>query len=148
MHLRTCTQAFGSTRTDAAVLLSKYSSFILIAGAVAFGVFLVWQITNSSLLTRILNRTDDITVTGTNGSSASGEPREFGLVTLLQYDAIRSIEDPIHVQRTRADELYKADELVLGIEIDGDARAYSVPLLSRHEIVNDVVGGQPVAITW
>ena len=31
-------------------------------------------------------------------------------------------------------------ELILGVEIEGDARAYSVPLLSRHEIVNYVVG--------
>ncbi len=34
------------------------------------------------------------------------------------------------------------------MEIDGDARAYSVQLLSRHETVNDVVGGKPVEVTW
>lgn len=40
-------------------------------------------------------------------------------------------------------------ELILGVEIEGDARAYSVPLLSRQEIVNDVVGvGKPIAVTW
>ncbi len=115
---------------------------------VAFGVFLVWQIANSSFLTRILNRTEAITVTGTNGSSTAGTPREFDLVTLLSFDAIRSIEDPIHLERSRADDLYQPGELILGIEINDDARAYSVPLLSRHEIVNDVVGGEPVAITW
>lgn len=87
-------------------------------------------------------------MTGTNGSTNSIEPRELELVTLLPFDAIRSIEDPIHIDRIRADELYKPDELVLGIEIDGDARAYSIPLLSRHEVVNDVVGGKPVAVTW
>lgn len=87
-------------------------------------------------------------MTGTNGSSDTVTPREFGLVTLLPFDAIRSIEDPIHLERSRADELYKPDELVLGVEINGDARAYSVPLLSRHEVVNDVVGGQPIAVTW
>lgn len=87
-------------------------------------------------------------MTGTNGSSNLGPSREFDLVTLLPFDAIRSIEDPIHLERSRADELYKPDELILGIDINGDARAYSVPLLSRHEVVNDVVGGQPVAVTW
>lgn len=87
-------------------------------------------------------------MTGTNGSLNTGESRKFGLVTILPFDAIRSIEDPIHLERGRADDLYDPDELVLGIEINGDARAYSVPLLSRHEVVNDVVGGQPVAITW
>ena len=78
----------------------------------------------------------------------TGLRRELELVTLLPFDAIRSIEDPVFVDRTRADELYSPDELVLGIDIEGDVRAYSVPLLSRHEVVNDVVGGKPVAITW
>jgi hypothetical protein len=40
------------------------------------------------------------------------------------------------------------DEMVIGVEINGDRRAYSVPLLSSHEIVNDVVGGKKVAVTW
>ena len=39
-------------------------------------------------------------------------------------------------------------DLVIGVSINGDHRAYSVPFLSRHEIVNDVVGGKPVAVTW
>ena len=45
-------------------------------------------------------------------------------------------------------EQLKPDELVLGLSINGDTRAYSIPMLSAHEIVNDVVGGVPVAITW
>ncbi len=40
------------------------------------------------------------------------------------------------------------EEPVIGVVINGDARAYPVRILSLHEIVNDVVGGQPVAITW
>ena len=89
-------------------------------------------------------------MTGTNGSSSSsaGNSRELELVTLLGFDAIRSIENPVFLDRADADELYDPGELVLGIEIEGDTRAYSVPLLSRHEVVNDVVGGKPVAITW
>lgn len=82
-------------------------------------------------------------------SSESGElPTELEIVTLLGFDAIPSIEDPRFVDVLHADETYDPDELVLGVEIDGDARAYSVPVLSRHEIVNDVVGGKPIAVTW
>lgn len=40
------------------------------------------------------------------------------------------------------------DELVIGVEFNGDARAYPVRLMSLHEIVNDTVGGRPVAVTW
>ena len=84
-------------------------------------------------------------------SPASAEPTaepQFRIVTLLPPDAIPAISDPSFVSAEEADDQYEHDELVLGVEIDGDARAYSIPLLSRHEIVNDVVGGKPIAVTW
>ena len=84
-------------------------------------------------------------------SPASAEPTaepEYEIVTLLPPDAIPAISDPSFVSAEEADDQYEHDELVLGVEIDGDARAYSIPLLSRHEIVNDVVGGKPIAVTW
>ena len=79
--------------------------------------------------------------------AATGEVR-YEIVDLLPLDAIRSIDTPTFVQGEEADSQYNADELVLGVEIDGDARAYSIPFLSGHEIVNDVVGGEPIAVTW
>ena len=85
---------------------------------------------------------------GSGDARNVSEEKSFDIVTLLGFDAIRSIEDPRFVDIAIADETYDPDELVLGVEIDGDARAYSVPLLSRHEIVNDVVGGKPIAVTW
>ena len=39
-------------------------------------------------------------------------------------------------------------EPVVGLTIDGDARAYPLRILTWHEIVNDVVGGTPVAVTY
>jgi hypothetical protein len=42
----------------------------------------------------------------------------------------------------------QAEDLMIGLAIDGDARAYSVAHLSDYEIVNDVVGGKSVAVTW
>jgi hypothetical protein len=42
------------------------------------------------------------------------------------------------------------DELVLGVEVAGEARAYPINMLSgpSHEILNDILGGQPIAATW
>ena len=75
--------------------------------------------------------------------------RDFDVITLLPPDAIPAINNPgFYDSVADADQSYDDDALVLGIEINGDARAYSVPLLSSHEIVNDVVGGEPVAVTW
>ena len=75
--------------------------------------------------------------------------RDLEIVTLLPFDAIPAIDDPkFFPDLETANMFYTDDEYVLGVEIDGDARAYSVPLLSSHEIVNDVVGGEPIAVTW
>ena len=37
---------------------------------------------------------------------------------------------------------------VIGVSIGGEARAYPTRIMNLHEIVNDRVGGQAVAVTW
>ena len=81
--------------------------------------------------------------------AATAPERDLHIVTLLPFDGIPAIDDPhFFPDIETANKFYNDGELVLGVEIDGDARAYSVPLLSSHEIVNDVVGGKPIAVTW
>ena len=74
--------------------------------------------------------------------------RDLDIVTLLRKDAIPAILEPEFLTVAEADEQMQDDELVIGVSIDGDSRAYSVNMLSRHEIANDVVGGKSVAVTW
>jgi len=62
-------------------------------------------------------------------------------------DCIPSIDRPKFVSAGEAGFLADAD-LVLAIEHGGDARAYPARIMDRHEIVNDVIGGDPIAITW
>jgi hypothetical protein len=66
----------------------------------------------------------------------------------LPRDAIPAIDEPQFLTVAEADAIYDPDELVIGVEFNGEARAYSVPLLSNHEIVNDTVGGVKIAVTW
>jgi hypothetical protein len=42
------------------------------------------------------------------------------------------------------------DELVLGVEVGEEARAYPINMLSgpNREIFNDTLGGRPIAATW
>ncbi len=40
------------------------------------------------------------------------------------------------------------DEAVLALDVDGEHRAYPVAIMTWHEIVNDTVGGVPVAVTY
>jgi len=61
-------------------------------------------------------------------------------------DAIQPIYNP---SLTTPDNInLKPHEMVLAVEINGDSRAYPIEPLVSYEIVNDVVGGVPVAITW
>jgi len=76
------------------------------------------------------------------------EYEDLEIVTLLPRDAIPAIDDPHFLSSKEADDFYDPDELVLGVDFDGEARAYSVPFLSNHEIVNDTVGGVKIAVTW
>ncbi|NOX63921.1 MAG: DUF3179 domain-containing protein [Chloroflexi bacterium] len=92
--------------------------------------------------------TEPSTVSPSTSTPAPTPTPEFTIVPLLPFDAIPSIDDPEFLSPDVADTEYNEEELVLGIEINGDARAYSIPFLSSHEIVNDVVGGKPVAVTW
>jgi len=70
------------------------------------------------------------------------------IVSLLPPDAIPAIDNPQFEEAGAAVEHLKSDERVIGMVINGDARAYPINILSSHEIVNDVVGGEPVAVTW
>ncbi len=78
----------------------------------------------------------------------SGRYAEYELVTLLPRDAIPAIDDPQFLTAVEADEQYNPEELILGVAINDEARAYSLPLLSNREIVNDTVGGVKIAVTW
>ena len=77
--------------------------------------------------------------------SADLRPEE--IVTVLPKDAIPAILSPSFEEGNKASWLGGKD-LVVGVEIGGDSRAYPVPTLSRHEIVNDRIAGMPIAVTW
>jgi hypothetical protein len=61
-------------------------------------------------------------------------------------DGIPSIDAPVFAPVAEAD--LPDQEPVIGLTIGDDARAYPLRILIWHEIVNDVVGGVPVAVTF
>jgi Protein of unknown function (DUF3179) len=63
-------------------------------------------------------------------------------------DGIPSIDNPNFQSVQKADEILEDSELVIGLNMNGDIRAYPLQILVWHEIVNDVVGGKQVAITY
>jgi hypothetical protein len=63
-------------------------------------------------------------------------------------DGIPPIDHPRFISFDEADEWLVGNEPVIAVEIDGDARAYPLQILTWHEIVNDEVGGRAVAVTF
>ncbi len=62
-------------------------------------------------------------------------------------DGIPSIDEPKFVTVDAVDYL-KADDRILGLVINNQARAYPILILNWHEIVNDEFSGQAVVISY
>jgi len=62
-------------------------------------------------------------------------------------DCIPSIDDPKYVAASEANHVAD-DAVVIAISYGGEHRAYPARILDHHEIVNDTIAGEPIAITW
>jgi hypothetical protein len=62
-------------------------------------------------------------------------------------DGIPAIRSPEHVPAAEARHV-RAEDAVVGVEVGREARAYPIRMLDRHEVVNDVLGGVPIAVTY
>jgi hypothetical protein len=62
-------------------------------------------------------------------------------------DCIPSIDNPSYLSAERATHVAD-DELVITLSYKGEYRAYPSRILDHHEIVNDTIAGDPLAITW
>ena len=67
---------------------------------------------------------------------------------VLPPDGIPAIDAPVFVTIEAASEFLEAEDPVVSFVLNGDARAYPLQILTWHEIVNDVVGGEPVMATY
>lgn len=65
---------------------------------------------------------------------------------LLPFDGIRPIYDPEFVPADEAP--LKDEELVLGLALGGEAKAYPITVLRHREMVNDEMAGIPTLVTW
>jgi hypothetical protein len=63
-------------------------------------------------------------------------------------DGIPAIDDPAIGDVDTGDDLLDPGDVVFGVELDGEARAYPQHVLVWHEIANDELGGRPIAVTY
>jgi len=59
-----------------------------------------------------------------------------------------AVDNPKYVSIKDADSWLKPIEPVIGIEVNGQARAYPLQILMWHEIVNDTLNGEPLIVTF
>ena len=63
-------------------------------------------------------------------------------------DGIPPLDNPLMHDQATADQWLLPRSPVIAVEIDGNARAYPLAILISHEIVNDVIGETPIAVTF
>lgn len=82
-------------------------------------------------------------------------PREL-IVSAMARDGLQVLVQPATIgpeeierfNREERGKLLVPHDRVIGVHIDGQARAYPLRVMRWHEVVNDVVGGQPIAVTY
>lgn len=62
-------------------------------------------------------------------------------------DGIPAVDSPVFQLAAAVDWLSPA-EAVLALEVDGQARAYPIQIMTWHELVNDTIGDTPVTISY
>lgn len=69
------------------------------------------------------------------------------IVSVVAKNAIPAIDAPRFISVAEVSGLADT-EPVIGVVINGDARAYPLQVMTWHEIANDVVGGVPITVTF
>ena len=65
----------------------------------------------------------------------------------VRVDDLPPLDNPKMLTAKEADYLLP-DDLVFGVEINGDARAYPLRIMGWHEMFNETIGGVPVALAY
>lgn len=101
-------------------------------------------------LTRFLHGEDLAQIDPPHQAQASERAARIDLAELLPggppKDGIPSLDSPQF--ETAATTPFRAEDAVIGLVIHGEAKAYPLGVMNWHEIVNDTVGGVPVAVTY
>lgn len=65
----------------------------------------------------------------------------------IEHDRFLAATDPRTIPAAEVDFLRPESE-VFGVVLKGEARAYPITMIAYHHVVNDVIQGIPVAVTY
>jgi len=63
-------------------------------------------------------------------------------------DAFPVLDHPEMVSVEKGSETIDDDEMIIGVDLGGEQKAYPVSVMGRHELANDTCGGQAIATSW
>ncbi len=115
------------------------------AGAFVVGALTVWAI-NGPSSTVTPGPDERVAPTGVYDPVVAGEPLPDGFRQLLPRDAIRPVYNPVFVSVDEA--RFDVDAQVIGVEMNGEAKAYPVSFLNGREMVIDEIADVPIVVTW
>ena len=126
---------------------SRPSSRLLIVPAIVLLVASIWAFSEDTTPMVVVSDVGvPVDPAGVYNPVAAGEPLPDGFRQLLPRDAIRPVYAPEFVS---ADAIgWPADTDVIGVEIDGEAKAYPVSFLNGRELVVDELSGIPILVSW
>lgn len=118
-------------------------------------VAVIFLYTKSTGIGSVGEATRKATKVLTGGGGFSFDENTPGYENYLQLiqgcpskDCIPSIDEPVFESISEADKWLEDGDIVFSLDYKGEARAYPQRILNWHEIVNDVVAGDPLAITF
>ena len=126
-----------------ALYVKRYS--IVVAGAVVLGLLTLWSFAPSTPIDPVPPGAQVAPHEAYN-PVAAGERLPDGFRQLLPRDGIRPIYDPQFTSAGAVD--WPEGTQVIGVAAGGEAKAYPVSFLDRHEMVNDFIAGDPILVTW
>ncbi len=122
---------------------------------VAAAALVVSILTAGIVLTRQRKAPGGVWEAGDFVISAATVDREL-IVRGMPTNGVRVLVQPATISPHEIDrfneeergKLLVASDRVIGVSIGGESRAYPLRLMRWHEVVNDVVGGEPIAVTY
>ena len=136
-------------------LTLRGGGWVIVATAVLAIGFMAWALSGALLGERPVGHGTDPATYGfaleplkaeRQYLSGTGNPRDF-LPSLDLPQAIRGSE-VLRWNEEHRRKLLVSNDRVAGLVVNGQARAYPLSILNAHEVVNDVLGGVPIAVTY
>ena len=73
---------------------------------------------------------------------------DANLRQVMERDGFPVLDNPPVVDVAGVSKRISANEMVIGVVVNGEARAYPIAVMGVHELANDSVGDVPIAVSW